>query len=922
MSSSARPEIKIPDMVTADADRGQTSLHEPHPEADKVGQGLADEPAGEPASALDHQEEGDMLDDSSSLSGDMEEEAPEDEEDSVSLRTGEGPAGDLSDPRPPTAFLEELRSFFAARGATLQVPRFNKRELDVEKLWLLAHVQGGGYDLVCQKKLWASVGRHFNPPKSMTNLSFHMKRLYERLLLPFERVWLARGRKARTSSTAGTYAAHGSPSIKRQRPAGEGGEAAGGSIPPAGATPLPQLPPQGGSGTGRESGGQPQGSQPSQQLEQLPGAAPQQQDVQQAAAHHHHQQQQQQPQGSAPGASRPQRSTRGKRSTGHFGDEFLYESPTFNHHGRQNHGLLLAEARLADAVTTRPHWVPGRDVRLEGEELVGYHLETWDKESNCYRKGLVVAFNPSQGLHSVRREDGGRDELLLAGDGWRLCPDDDSDAMAVQQLAELAASLQPEEEDAAGARNLAEGGRQLPQGVEVMAGADGRPAGRKRQRKRTVNGNTNSPRTATPRTATPNGAPKASPTFPAAGGAPSTAAHAAAAAAAAVKQEEATAAAMLAAAGEVAGNDAVASWFSGVLEGWEAVEGGAVLGAALQQQRAAAALADSERQGDDSRQGVPEGVGGGSGAASLGAGQGHGQSQPAVEEPLPPAPRLPSVVLMAQAAALIKGLHDELQKEKARSAALSQQFGVSQARAAQAEGDVKAAQAATEEARRMFAMLLQAAGNLPIPMLPGLRPHLPAQPGPAGMPPGAAFGAPSHLPPSPLHLPQLPQQQYQHQQQQALARPPPSPASPLRQQPGGGPPPMYPARGRGTPPAGGMVAVQQQHYQQQQQLGVGPYNPTQHGTPKAAAAASPVPMLAPHRVPQQPRQQEHPQQQAIMPVLPPGAMLPTSWQPLQQQQQQQQQQHPTAAPLQQAQPHAVALPNLLITRDIALPEST
>ena len=48
-----------------------------------------------------------------------------------------------------------------------------------------------------------------------------------------------------------------------------------------------------------------------------------------------------------------------------------------------------------------------------------------------------------------------------------------------------------------------------------------------------------------------------------------------------------------------------------------------------------------------------------------------------------------------------------LQKEKARSAALSQQCDAAQARAAQAEGDVKAAQAATEEARRMFAMLLQ-----------------------------------------------------------------------------------------------------------------------------------------------------------------------------------------------------------------------
>ena len=39
-----------------------------------------------------------------------------------------------------------------------------------------------------ERKQWAAVGRHFHPPKSMTNLSFHMKRLYERLLLPYERV--------------------------------------------------------------------------------------------------------------------------------------------------------------------------------------------------------------------------------------------------------------------------------------------------------------------------------------------------------------------------------------------------------------------------------------------------------------------------------------------------------------------------------------------------------------------------------------------------------------------------------------------------------------------------------------------------------------------------------------------------------------
>ncbi len=37
----------------------------------------------------------------------------------------------------------------------LQAPRFNKRELDVEKLWQLAHIKHGGYDLV-----WTGEGIH------------------------------------------------------------------------------------------------------------------------------------------------------------------------------------------------------------------------------------------------------------------------------------------------------------------------------------------------------------------------------------------------------------------------------------------------------------------------------------------------------------------------------------------------------------------------------------------------------------------------------------------------------------------------------------------------------------------------------------------------------------------------------------------
>ena len=122
-----------------------------------------------------------------------------------------------------------------------QVPRFNKRALAVHKLWRIVSEHGGYEEVgpclpkseclnqncscwllqVCRRKLWATVGRHFNPPAlcasgwlplfklpgctsqhqqrvlihnipwagaAVTNLSFHVKRLYERCLLPYEKV--------------------------------------------------------------------------------------------------------------------------------------------------------------------------------------------------------------------------------------------------------------------------------------------------------------------------------------------------------------------------------------------------------------------------------------------------------------------------------------------------------------------------------------------------------------------------------------------------------------------------------------------------------------------------------------------------------------------------------------------------------------
>lgn len=74
--------------------------------------------------------------------------------------------------------------------------------MDLKKLWELVYAHGGSNQVdlvvdhslktcvfkVCLKKRWASIGRCFNPPASMTNLSFHIKRIFERYLLPFEQV--------------------------------------------------------------------------------------------------------------------------------------------------------------------------------------------------------------------------------------------------------------------------------------------------------------------------------------------------------------------------------------------------------------------------------------------------------------------------------------------------------------------------------------------------------------------------------------------------------------------------------------------------------------------------------------------------------------------------------------------------------------
>ena len=75
--------------------------------------------------------------------------------------------------------------------------------MEVHIRWSLLpdlHLMWMAVTQVCLKKRWASIGRCFNPPSSMTNLSFHIKRIFERYLLPFEQV----------SGTSGTVIAKNS----------------------------------------------------------------------------------------------------------------------------------------------------------------------------------------------------------------------------------------------------------------------------------------------------------------------------------------------------------------------------------------------------------------------------------------------------------------------------------------------------------------------------------------------------------------------------------------------------------------------------------------------------------------------------------------------------------------------------------------
>eukprot|EP01025_Chloroclados_australasicus_P069077 TRINITY_DN9684_c0_g1_i4.p1 TRINITY_DN9684_c0_g1~~TRINITY_DN9684_c0_g1_i4.p1 ORF type:complete len:410 (-),score=55.57 TRINITY_DN9684_c0_g1_i4:1371-2600(-) len=85
-----------------------------------------------------------------------------------------------------THFMDKYRKWYANKyDKPFQFPIFNRTYFDVEKLWNEVMSRGGSSQ-VCLSKSWAEIGRCFNPPKYMTNLSSIIRSIYERYLLPYE----------------------------------------------------------------------------------------------------------------------------------------------------------------------------------------------------------------------------------------------------------------------------------------------------------------------------------------------------------------------------------------------------------------------------------------------------------------------------------------------------------------------------------------------------------------------------------------------------------------------------------------------------------------------------------------------------------------------------------------------------------------
>eukprot|EP01024_Parvocaulis_polyphysoides_P003745 TRINITY_DN1098_c0_g1_i1.p1 TRINITY_DN1098_c0_g1~~TRINITY_DN1098_c0_g1_i1.p1 ORF type:complete len:220 (+),score=21.67 TRINITY_DN1098_c0_g1_i1:102-761(+) len=87
-----------------------------------------------------------------------------------------------------TPFMRQYISWYEqTNNKPFQFPVFNHEYFDVEQLWNLVRNGGGSAKITLQKQ-WAELGRQFNPPAYMTNLSTVIKSIFERYLLDYEQV--------------------------------------------------------------------------------------------------------------------------------------------------------------------------------------------------------------------------------------------------------------------------------------------------------------------------------------------------------------------------------------------------------------------------------------------------------------------------------------------------------------------------------------------------------------------------------------------------------------------------------------------------------------------------------------------------------------------------------------------------------------
>eukprot|EP01026_Neomeris_dumetosa_P071480 TRINITY_DN7223_c0_g1_i2.p1 TRINITY_DN7223_c0_g1~~TRINITY_DN7223_c0_g1_i2.p1 ORF type:complete len:217 (-),score=15.19 TRINITY_DN7223_c0_g1_i2:94-744(-) len=92
-----------------------------------------------------------------------------------------------------TTFMRQYIHWYEkTNNKPFQFPVFNHEYFDVEQLWLMVRDSGGSAKVTLQKQ-WAQLGRKFNPPAYMTNLSTVIKSIFERYLLQYEQMNFPQG---------------------------------------------------------------------------------------------------------------------------------------------------------------------------------------------------------------------------------------------------------------------------------------------------------------------------------------------------------------------------------------------------------------------------------------------------------------------------------------------------------------------------------------------------------------------------------------------------------------------------------------------------------------------------------------------------------------------------------------------------------